>query len=114
MKKEIVFVLASVLLASCAGRTANPIPVREVGDSKLDCDVIAYELSELDRKARRLLSEQSNKTGKNAAWGVAGLFLFPLWLGLDLSDAERQEAVALQDRYRHLDRIYNKKKCDDF
>lgn len=113
MKKTICVVLTLIVLSGCGGRAANPISVREVGDSKMDCEDIAYEMSELDSRARRLMSEQSNKTGKNAAWGVAGLFLFPLWLGMDLSDAERQEAIAMQDRHRHLDRLFRKKDCEE-
>ena len=116
MKNAICTMLLSaiLLLPSCGGRSANPISVREVGDSKMDCEDIAAEMAELDSRARRLMSEQENKTGENVAWGVAGLILLPLALGMDLSDAERQEAMAMQDRYRHLDRIYRKKDCEEF
>lgn len=114
MKKLIICALIALFLAGCAGRSANPIATREVGDNKMECEEILAEMSELDRKARRLMGEQSAKTGKNVAWGVAGLFIWPLWLAMDLSDAERQEAVAMQDRYSHLQRIHAKKDCEDF
>jgi len=78
----------------------------------MECEVIEAEMSDLDRRARRLMGEQSNKTGKNVAWGLAGLFIWPLWFAMGLSDAERREAQVMQDRYSHLQRIYNKNNCD--
>ncbi|MGI9296308.1 MAG: hypothetical protein ACR2QC_00240 [Gammaproteobacteria bacterium] len=105
-------VFAAVAASGCAGKTANPISAREVGDKDLDCDEIEAEMFDLDARARRLLGEQSDKTGKNAAILVGGLFLFPIWFFADLSDAERQEATAMQDRVRHLQRIANKKDCE--
>lgn len=109
-----VLCLASLItLAGCGGRTANPIATKEVGDKEMECEDIEAEMSELDRRARRLISEQSAKTGKNAALGVGGLFIFPIWFFMDLSDAERQEATAMQDRQAHLQRIFNRKDCDE-
>ena len=115
MKKSIYVcaLCAMLLMSGCGGRTANPIATKEIGDKNLDCESLEAEMSELDRKARRLLGEHSNKTGKNAAWALGGLILWPLLFGLDLSDAERQEAQAMQDRHSHLLRLYNKKDCDD-
>jgi len=90
------------------------VAARQVGDSQMDCAELAAEMQELDRKAKRLHGEQSQKAGRNAALGVGGLFLFPLWFAMDLSDAERQEALAMQDRYSHLNRLFNKKDCEGF
>ncbi|MGI9307184.1 MAG: hypothetical protein ACR2P5_07775 [Gammaproteobacteria bacterium] len=120
MKEKLKKISAAFLLAvfavlsvsGCGGKTANPISAKEVGDKELDCDEIEAEMSDLDARARRLLGEQSNKTGKNVALGVAGWFLLVPWFFMDLSDAERQEAQAMQDRIRHLQRIANKKDCD--
>ena len=106
--------LASLLLlAGCGGRAANPISSKQPGDREMECPDIEAEMSDLERRARRLLGEQSAKTGKNAALGIGGLFIFPVWFFMDLSDAERQEALAMQDRQAHLQRIYNKKDCDE-
>ncbi len=107
-----IAIVMLVFVSGCAGRAANPVAVKEAGDNKMSCEDIVSEMSDLDQRARRLMGEQSSKKGKNIAWGIAGLFLFPLWFGMDLSDAERQDAQAMQDRYRHLDRIYNKKDCE--
>ncbi len=103
--------LCSVLclsLTACAGRTANPIAAKEVTDKEMDCPDLIEEMSDLERKARRLRSEQSSKMVKNVA-----LALFPpAWILLNLGDAERQEASAMQDRYAHLQRISRKKDCE--
>ncbi len=114
MKKTIILICLSAILAGCAGRTANPISARQAGDKELTCAEIEGEMEELDKRAKRLLAEQSAKTGKNVAWGVAGFIFLPLLLGLDLSDAERQEAQAMQDRHSHLSRLSRKKECDIF
>lgn len=109
-----VLCIASLMtLAGCGGRTANPIATKEPGDKNMSCEDIEAEMSDLERKARRLMGEQSAKTGKNAALGVGGLIIFPVWFFMDLSDAEQQEALAMQDRQAHLQRIFNKKDCDD-
>ena len=116
MQKLLTMLLLSAFVAmsaiGCAGRTANPIATKEVGDRDLDCEEIEAEMSDLDAQARRLLGEQDSKTGKNVAIGVAGLFIWPIWFFADLSTAERQEAQAMQDRARHLQRLARKKDCD--
>ena len=71
-------------------------------------------MEDLDVRARRLMSEEAEKTGENVAWGVAGFLFIPLFLGLDLSDAERIEAEAMQDRHRYLTRVAHKKGCELF
>lgn len=114
MKKTIILLCLSAVLAGCAGRTANPISAKQVGDRELTCPEIEGEMEDLDKRAKRLLAEQSAKTGKNVAWGVAGLIFLPLLLGMDLSDAERQEAQAMQDRHSYLSRLARKKDCDIF
>lgn len=114
MKTTIILLCLSVILAGCSGRTANPISARQAGDKELTCAEIEGEMEELDKRAKRLLAEQSAKTGKNVAWGVAGLIFLPLLIGMDLSDAERQEAQAMQDRHSHLSRLARKKKCEIF
>ena len=116
MKKLLIMLLlsafAAMSVAGCGGRAANPIATKEVGDRELDCDEIEAEMSDLDAQARRLLGEQDNKTGKNVAIGLAGLIIWPIWFFADLSTAERQEAQAMQDRARHLQRLARKKDCD--
>lgn len=108
-------IFAALAVSGCGGGSANPIATREVGDRDLDCDEIEAEVVDLDARSRRLLGEKSGKTGKNVAVGVVGLILFwPALFFLDLSDAEKEEAQAMQDRMRHLQRIANKKDCDIF
>ena len=107
------FAVVALPLAGCGGRAANPIAVAHPGDKDMSCDEIEAEMYDMDARARQLMGEESRKTGKNVALGVAGLFfLVPLFF-MDLSDAERHEAQAMQDRGRHLLRLYNKKDCDD-
>ena len=107
------FAVIVLPLSGCAGKTANPIATKHPGDKTMDCEDIEAEMHDLDTRARRLLGEQSSKTGKNVALGIAGWFFLIPWFFMDLSDAERQEAQAMQDRGRHLLRLYNKKNCDE-
>ena len=114
--KKLLMALCLILalsLGGCAGRTANPTATALPGDKELDCETLEAEMSHLDAEARRRFSQQSGKTGTNVALGIAGWFLLVPWFFMDFSDAERVEAEAMRDRFRHLQRLYNKQDCDE-
>lgn len=97
-------------LTSCMGRPATPVNVRQVGDSKLSCSTIRTEMLNIEEDVRRLLP-QSDKTAKNVGLGIAGLFLIVPWFFMDLSEAEKQEINAYQQRANHLERLAAEKNC---
>ena len=56
MKKLICLLLAcSVLLAGCAGREANPIPIYMPGDENRSCPALKAEIAQLQVDMARLL-----------------------------------------------------------
>lgn len=109
----IVLASLGLLFASgCAGRDdAHIIDVKEATDSAMSCQMIEFERAELSNKAARLMAEHKEKSGRNAAVFVGGLFLWPIWFAADLSDDEKLEAQAMQDRDAHLKRLAITKGC---
>ena len=106
----VLAVAASIALASCGGRDANPVARTHVGDEELSCTAIETEIAEIDARVQELIP-QTNKTGKNVALGVAGWFLLVPWFFMDLSDSEQIEIQAYRERRSHLIRIADRKNC---
>lgn len=109
-KKAVALLLATSVLAGCAGRTPNPVPLSRTGDHQMSCGSLHAELEDIDHQVRQLLPK-SEKTGKNVGLGIAGAFLVVPWFFMDFSDAEKIEIAAYQNRYNHISRIYNDKHC---
>lgn len=107
---NIVSLLLSFQLVSCAGRQANVIDVKRSDDHTLSCQAIELETDQIQRSIRRLVPE-SEKTGKNIALGAAGCFLLVPWLFMDLSSAEKEEIEAYRQRLDVLQRLTVKKQC---
>lgn len=106
-----VILIASVGLLGCAGRSANPILVDQVGDNQKSCDVLQVEMSGIQSQIQKLVPE-SDKTGKNVGLGIGGFFLLGIpWFFMDLSDAEKAEINAYNMRYNKLMTIATQKKC---
>ena len=57
----------------CGGRAANPVMSSQYGDQNKSCNALRIELGQTEQELRRLMPE-TDKTGKNTALGVAGLF----------------------------------------
>lgn len=110
LKKIITIGVISALLAGCAGRAANPVMIRQSNDNLKSCSLLNSEMSQIERNIQRLIPE-SDKTGKNVALGIGGLFLWPAWLFMDLSNAEKEEINAYRMRYDHLLNISQQKGC---
>ena len=76
----------------------------------MNCDEISQEITDNHSKILGLIPKQQ-KTGKNAALGVAGAFLLVPLFFMDFSDAERVEIQAFQERNKRLRVLYRYKKC---
>jgi hypothetical protein len=77
----------------------------------MDCTAIAAEVKANNTKIQELASEQGAKVAQNVAAGVAGLFIWPLWFGMDLQGAASTETTALQSRQEYLGTLAEQKRC---
>ncbi len=111
MRKVISLTLAcAVFFAGCAGREANLVQVRKIGDEQKSCDELRTELYYIENEISRLLPK-SDKTGRNIALGATGiLFIVPLFF-MDLKQGEKKEIEAYRQRYNHLLMITQQKGC---
>ena len=94
----------------CGGRAANPVMSSQYGDQKKSCNALRIELSQTEQELRRLMPD-TDKTGKNALLGVAGLFLIVPWFFMDFKGAEEVEVNALRNRYNTLAIMASEKNC---
>jgi hypothetical protein len=108
--KSVALFLIVVNLTGCAGRAANPVMVHQISDEQKSCSILKREMSSIELSIQQLIP-QTDKTSKNVAFGIAGLFIWPFWLCMDLSSAEKEEINAYRMRYDHLMNIYNAKGC---
>lgn len=110
--KKIIAILGfiTVIVAGCAGKTANPIPQYQPGDEARSCKAIKVEIADNEAAVLKLVP-QENKTGKNVALGVTGaFFIVPLFF-MDFSDAERVEIEAYRRRDNYLRVLAEQKHC---
>jgi hypothetical protein len=103
-KRAVVAPLLTVLLlAGCAGRTANPVPIVQAYDDGLSCQQIATEIQANETRGVQLAAEAKSSRNRNIGVGVVGGILFwPALFALDLSGAAKAEAEALKSRSEHL------------
>jgi hypothetical protein len=102
-KTVLASLLTALLLAGCAGRTANPVPIVQAYDDDLSCQQIAAEIQANEARAVQLAAETKSSRNRNIGVGVVGGILFwPALFALDLSGAAKAEAEALKSRSEHL------------
>lgn len=109
-KRVLASALIVTLLIGCAGRAARPVAQDQVGDGQRSCAAIELEMGQIQSEIQKLTPE-SDKTGKNVGLGIAGAFLLIPWFFMDLSDAEKAEIAAYQQRYNKLQVLATQKKC---
>lgn len=110
LHKSLCLFYILLTLTGCAGRAANPITVNQFGDEQKSCQAIKSEVSSIENNIQRLIPE-TNKTGKNVVLGVAGLVVWPAWLFMDLSNAEKEEINAYRARHDRLVALAENKNC---
>ncbi|MCX2982880.1 SHOCT domain-containing protein [Halieaceae bacterium IMCC14734] len=87
-----------------------PVASYKLGDDEMSCQELKAELAYINAQVAELVPE-TKKTGKNVALGVAGWFLIVPWFFMDLSDAEKVEIQAYQERYMALEKLYIRNGC---
>jgi hypothetical protein len=109
--KAFVVVLSCVfIIVGCGGRAANPVMISQYGDQRKSCEALQMEMAQNHQEITRLLPE-TEKTGKNAALGVLGVFILVPWFFMDFSESEQIEVNAYRQRYNNLALIAMEKKC---
>ena len=100
--RRMIVAASVVILASCAGRAPNPVPVTQAQDVTMTCGALHAEIAANTSRSSELGSEQGAKTAQNVAAGVAGLFIWPLWFAMDFQGAATKEIAALEARNSYL------------
>lgn len=98
-------------LGGCAGRAPQPVAIVQSQDRFSDCAEIIAEVQANNQKLQELGSEEGAKVAQNVAAGVAGLFIWPLWFGMDFQGAAGKEVTALQSRQQYLATLAEQKRC---
>ncbi len=111
MRKSVCLLLSVLIfLAGCAGREANLVQVRQLGDEQKNCEQLRADIYYIENEISRLLPN-SDKTGKNIALAATGvIFIVPLFF-MDLKGGEKKEIEAYRQRYNHLLMITQQKDC---
>lgn len=99
-----------LMVASCGGRSANPVASYQPGDDSRSCEGLKIEIAANEAEIARLLPDE-DATGKNVILGVAGVFLIVPWFFMDFKDAEGIELRAYRRRNVMLRGIAANKKC---
>ena len=105
MRTKIGTMLLLLFITGCMGRQANPIARYQPGDQKRSCDSLRAEIAENDAQIMKKLRKDASKFWTNAAWRI----LTPL--AMDMKEAEKTEADALQQRNKMLKLIMVEKEC---
>ena len=104
---------ATLLVAGCAGRDARPVDAYTSYDEQMSCNAISQEIVSNNGKIDATVAELQQTKGENVAVGVVGVILFlPILFALDVSDAEKTEIAALENRNENLARIGHEKECE--
>jgi len=95
----------SLLMMGCGGRVANPVKAQNDHDKLLTCSHLNGEKTNLDKRLIELVGETKDKGPNN----LGMLMVSPLFL--DLSQTEKEEAKAIDDRKIVLAKLMDDKDC---
>ena len=77
----------------------------------MDCAAIIAEVQGNNQKISDLAGEQGVKVAQNVATGIAGVFIWPLWFGMDWQGTAGKEVAALQSRQQYLVTLAEQRNC---
>lgn len=103
--------IVSLICASCAHTTPNPVPIAQVGDDVKGCDAIANEMQQMVNAQTSAAGDRNSQVGTNVALGIAGVFLIVPWFFMDTGNAATVEEKAAQARYLRLQQMQVDRKC---
>ena len=102
MKTIVLGLLLTIVLSGCAGRAPELTPIVQQVDQHMTCDQIVAEIQANNKRISTLATEEGWKVTQNVAAGVVGLFIWPVWFGMDFQDAAGKEGQALSQRNQYL------------
>lgn len=91
----------AVGLGACADRSPQTVAVAQPQDRYMDGLAIAAEVEADNIPVEELASEEGSKGAQNVAVGMAGLVVWPPWLGMDFQGSASKEAAALSSGAWH-------------
>jgi hypothetical protein len=106
--KMILFLVPILCIFSCVGcggHEPNPVALHQVGDDTRNCESLRLEIAQNEVFITKKLSKDSGKLWTNTFWF---LFFTP---AMDLKEAEKTEAEALQHRNECLKILMAEKGC---
>jgi len=110
-KPVLATVAVAVALSGCAGRAPQPVAVVQPQDRYADCPAIFAEVQADNKKIQDLAGEQGGKVAQNIAAGVVGLFIWPVWFGMDFQGTAGKEVDALTSRQQYLATLAEQRNC---
>jgi hypothetical protein len=102
MRPPALGILSTIVLCGCAGRAPELTPIVQQVDQHMTCDQIIAETQANNERISTLATEEGWKVTQNVAAGVVGLFIWPVWFGMDFQDAAGKEGQALSQRNQYL------------
>src|SRR5215813_5757968 len=109
--RRVIGVLLLAAVAGCAGRAPQPVAVVQPQDRYADCLAIFAEVQADNKKIQDLAGEQGSKVAQNIAAGVVGVFIWPVWFGMDFQGAAGKEVDALTSRQQYLATLAEQRNC---
>jgi len=114
IKKITSILLATVTLASCAGRAPAPIALIQATDRYTNCAAIMAEIQINNGKISDLGREEGGKVAQNVLAGAAGIVTGGLlWFAMDFQGAAGKEIAAIQGRQLYLATLAESKRCSE-
>lgn len=110
--RQALCVFCILLLASCAGRSPDPVDTVKSHDQEMTCDQIIAEAQSHKAEVVELESEQDWKVAQNVAAATVGaVLLWPMLFAMDFQNAAGKEQRALVQRMGYLAELAQDK-CD--
>jgi hypothetical protein len=94
-----------LFIVGCGGHEPNPVAAHQVGDDARTCESLRLEIAQNEALITKKLKKDESKFWTNTLWF---LFLTP---AMDLKEAEKTEAEALQHRNECLKILMAEKGC---
>jgi hypothetical protein len=101
----LIFILNIFFYAGCGGHEPNPVALHQVGDDSRTCESLRLEVAQNEAIITKKLKKDESKFWTNTLWL---LFFTP---AMDLKEAEKTEAEALQHRNECLKILMAEKGC---
>jgi len=109
----LALVLSVTILSGCGGKKPEPVMIKRPGDETKNCELLKYDIENIEFEIHKLLPETKGKTLKNVGYGVAGFYTFFIpWLLIDFNNAEAKEYEALRQRHDYLAGLAMDKGCN--